>query len=244
VKAIGIIPSRYASTRFPGKPLVTIHGKTMIRLVYEQALKSKMLDEVVVATDDERIAKEVESFKGKVVMTGTHHGSGTERCLEAIEKLGNKWDVIVNIQGDEPFIHPEQIDKVVSCFSSKKDVQISTLACKMVDTRQLNNPSAVKIVTKLSGEALYFSRSAVPFCMKTEGKPWTEKHTYLEHVGLYAYRPDVLAKIVKLEQSPLEITESLEQLRWLEHGFSIYVELTDKEAALAIDTPEDLQKII
>jgi 3-deoxy-manno-octulosonate cytidylyltransferase (CMP-KDO synthetase) len=243
VKVIGIIPSRYASTRFPGKPLVTIHGKTMIRLVYEQAKQCKALDEVVVATDDERIVKEVESFKGKVVMTGTHHGSGTERCLEAIEKLGNKWDVVVNIQGDEPFIHPEQIDKVVGCFSNK-NVQISTLASKMVDPRQLNNPSAVKIVRKINGEALYFSRSPVPYCMKTEGKPWTEKHTYLEHIGLYAYRPEVLAKIVKLAPSPLELTEQLEQLRWVEHGFSIHVEITDKEAALAIDTPEDLKKIL
>jgi 3-deoxy-manno-octulosonate cytidylyltransferase (CMP-KDO synthetase) len=243
VKAIGIIPARYASTRFPGKPLVNIHGKTMIRHVYEQAKQSKGLSEVVVATDDERIVKEVESFKGKAVMTGTHHTSGTERCLEALEKFGGKWDVVVNIQGDEPFIHPEQIDKVVACFSNK-DVQISTLASIMVDPRQLNNPSAVKIVRNVKGEALYFSRSPVPFCMKTEGKPWTEKHNYIEHIGLYAYRPDVLEKIVKLAPSPLEITEQLEQLRWVENGFPIYVEITDKPAALAIDTPEDLQKIL
>lgn len=240
---IGIIPSRYGSSRFPGKPLAEIKGKTMIRRVYEQAKQSKVLGDVIVATDDERIIKEVHSFGGKVIMTGGHHKSGTDRCVEALEKSGNaKWDVVVNIQGDEPFIHPEQIDMVVKGFS-KKHVQISTLVRKIDEPRELQQASIVKVVRKTNGEALYFSRSPIPFIREDSGKPWTQKFEYMKHIGIYAYTVPVLKELVKLPPSSLEIAESLEQLRWLENGYSIHVEVTEKES-VAIDTPEDLQKIL
>jgi len=242
VKAIGIIPARYASTRFPGKPLVVIQGKTMIRRVYEQASKSTSLGAVVVATDDERIYKEVESFGGKVVMTSAHHKNGTERCVEALEKQGkDNWDVVVNIQGDEPFIHPEQIDKVVGCFMNKA-VQIATLARILDNEKDLHNPSIIKVVRKMNGEALYFSRSPIPFCRDAQGVDSVSRHTYLKHIGLYAFRTAVIEKLVSLPPSSLEIAESLEQLRWLENGYPIYVDLTQQES-LSIDTPEDLERI-
>lgn len=242
MNAIGIIPARYASTRFPGKPLVDIQGKSMIRRVYEQALQSKALNSVVVATDDERIFKEVESFGGEVVMTAGYHKNGTERCVEALEKANkNKWDVVVNIQGDEPFIHPEQINKVVDCFKNDS-VQIATLARFLNEEKELNNPSAIKVVRKANGEALYFSRSPIPYYRDAKGEEWVKKHQYLKHIGIYAFRSEVIKKIVKLSPSPLELAESLEQLRWMENGYPIFVDITDKEA-ISIDTPEDLQKI-
>jgi 3-deoxy-manno-octulosonate cytidylyltransferase (CMP-KDO synthetase) len=242
MKVIGIIPARYGSSRFPGKPLADIKGKTMIRRVYEQAKQCKALSEVIVATDDKRIMDEVKSFKGKAVMTSKTHPSGTDRCLEALTKIGGKWDAVVNIQGDEPFIHPEQIDKVVKCFS-KNDVDIATLVRKIEEPRELQQPSVVKVVRKANGEALYFSRSPIPFIRDDSGKPWTKKYEFMKHIGIYAYRPATLKKIVKLPPSSLEKAESLEQLRWLENGFSICVAVTDKESQ-AIDTPEDLQKIL
>jgi 3-deoxy-manno-octulosonate cytidylyltransferase (CMP-KDO synthetase) len=242
LNAIGIIPARYASTRFPGKPLVDIQGKTMIRRVYEQASKSS-LSSVVVATDDERIFKEVESFGGKVVMTATHHKNGTERCVEALQKQGKaNWDVVVNIQGDEPFIHPEQIDKVVACFK-KETVQIATLARNLNEEKELHSPSCIKVVRKTNGEALYFSRAPIPFYRDAKGTEWVSKHQYLKHIGIYAFRSTIIEKLVKLAPSPLELAESLEQLRWMENGYPIYVDMTDKEA-ISIDTPEDLQKIL
>ncbi|HTA83386.1 MAG TPA: 3-deoxy-manno-octulosonate cytidylyltransferase [Bacteroidia bacterium] len=242
MNAIGIIPARFASTRFPGKPLVDIQGKTMIRRVYEQAMQSKALTAVVVATDDERIYKEVESFGGKVVMTAAHHKNGTERCVEALEKsTQNQWDVVVNIQGDEPFIHPEQIDKVVACFKNDS-VQIATLARLLAEEKELNNPSTIKVVRKANGEALYFSRSAIPFYRDAKGEEWVKKHPYLKHIGIYAFRTEVIKKVVKLAPSALELAESLEQLRWMENGYPVFVDITDKEA-ISIDTPEDLQKI-
>jgi 3-deoxy-manno-octulosonate cytidylyltransferase (CMP-KDO synthetase) len=242
MKVLGIIPSRYGSSRFPGKPLADINGKTMIRRVYEQAKISRVLGDVVVATDDDRIAKEIKKFGGKVIMTGEHHRSGTDRCLEALEKVGGTWDVVVNIQGDEPFIHPEQIDKVVACFT-RKEVQISTLVRKIEEPRELQQASIVKVVRKTNGEALYFSRSAIPYFREDSGKPWTQKHEYMKHVGIYAYRVSVLKELVKLPPSSLEIAESLEQLRWLENGYTIHAEVTDKES-VSIDTPEDLQRIL
>ena len=242
MNAIGIIPARFASTRFPGKPLIDIQGKTMIRRVYEQASKSTSLGSVVVATDDERIFKEVESFGGKVIMTSAHHKNGTERCVEALEKLGKaNWDVVVNVQGDEPFIHPEQIDKVVGCFLNNA-VQISTLARILSSEKELHNPSIIKVVRKYNGEALYFSRSPIPFCRDANGVDWISKHTYLKHIGLYAFRTPIIEKLVSLPPSTLELAESLEQLRWLENGYPIYVDLT-KQESVSIDTPEDLQKI-
>lgn len=242
MNALGIIPARYASTRFPGKPLVNIQGKTMIRRVYEQASKSSSLGGVVVATDDDRIFKEVESFGGKAVMTSIHHKNGTERCVEALEKQGKaNWDVVVNIQGDEPFIHPEQIDKVVGCFMNNA-VQIATLARFLTNEKDLHNHSIIKVVRKNSGEALYFSRSPIPYCRDANGDNWVSKHNYLKHIGLYAFRTQVIEKLVALPPSTLELAESLEQLRWLENGYPIYVTLTDQES-ISIDTPEDLQKI-
>jgi 3-deoxy-manno-octulosonate cytidylyltransferase (CMP-KDO synthetase) len=243
MKIIGIIPARYGSSRFPGKPLADIKGKTMIRRVYEQAKLSPVLGDLIVATDDDRIMKEVKSFGGKGIMTGAHHKSGTDRCLEALEKVGaDKWDVVVNIQGDEPFIHPEQIDTVAKCFD-RKEVQISTLVAKIDEPRELQQASIVKVVRKTNGEALFFSRSAIPFIREDGGKPWTSKFDYMKHIGIYAYRVNVLKEIVKLAPSSLELAESLEQLRWLENGYTINVEVTSKESH-AIDTPEDLQRIL
>jgi 3-deoxy-manno-octulosonate cytidylyltransferase (CMP-KDO synthetase) len=248
MKAIGIIPARYGSSRFPGKPLADINGKTMIRRVYEQALLSKSLASVVVATDDERIANEVNRIGGKFMLTRSEHKTGTERCLEALEKMedaktGSVYDIVVNIQGDEPFIHPDQIDKVVSCFLHAPQVQIATLVHKIEEPRELQQPSTVKVVRNASGEALYFSRSPIPYFRGNTDKPWTQKHDYLKHIGIYAFRTSVLKALVKLPPSPLEMAESLEQLRWLENGYSIHTELTDKET-FSIDTPEDLQKIV
>ncbi len=242
MKIIGIIPARYASTRFPGKPLADIKGKTMIRRVYEQSRLSKVLDELVVATDDDRIMHEVKNFGGKAIMTGIHHKSGTDRCFEALEKLGNKWDVVVNIQGDEPFIDPVQIDEVVKGFSNK-EVQISTLVRKIEEPRELQQASIVKVIKNKQNKAIYFSRSAIPFYREDGGKPWTQKFDYMKHIGIYAYRAHVLKELVNLTPSPLELAESLEQLRWLENGYKINVEVTHKES-MAIDTPEDLEKIL
>ncbi len=243
MKVVGIIPSRYASTRFPGKPLVDIKGKTMIRRVYEQAKLSHALSAVFVATDDQRIVDEVEGFGGNVIMTSPFHPSGTDRCFEALEKVGkDKYDVVVNIQGDEPFIHPEQINKVVKSFENKQ-VQISTLAHKLTDSKDLHNPSLVKIVRKENGEALYFSRSPIPFIREAKPEAWTELYPYLKHIGIYAYRSDILQQIVKLPASSLEKAESLEQLRWLENGYSVMVEITDKEC-FPVDTPQDLKLFI
>ena len=242
MKSVGIIPSRYASTRFPGKPLADINGKTMIRRVYEQAKLSHSLSAIFVATDDQRIMNEVESFGGNVIMTSPNHPSGTDRCFEALEKIGKeKYDVVVNIQGDEPFIHAEQINKVVKSFDNK-EVQISTLAHKISDRRDLVNPSLVKIARKTNGEALYFSRSPIPFIREARTEDWTTYFSFLKHIGIYAYRSRVLEEIVKLPPSSLEKAESLEQLRWLENGYNIMVEITHHES-FPIDTPEDLRKI-
>jgi 3-deoxy-manno-octulosonate cytidylyltransferase (CMP-KDO synthetase) len=234
MKIVGIIPARYASTRFPGKPLVDIGCKPMIRRVYEQAKQAKSLAGVIVATDDERIYNTVLSFGGKAMMTSSGHVNGTERCAEAAAKLDA--DVIVNIQGDEPFIHPEQIDLAAKCFE-KPDTQIATLIKQHVLNSELQNPSRVKVVVNSKMQALYFSRSIIPYQRNTDTNT-----TYFKHIGLYAYRADVLAKIVKLNPSPLEIAESLEQLRWLENGYTIQCAETPHES-LSIDTPEDLRLV-
>lgn len=243
MKAIGIIPARYASTRFPGKPLVDIKGKTMIRRVYEQAQQSHALSGVFIATDDQRIVDEADSFGGNVIMTSAHHPSGTDRCFEALEKLGkDKYNIVVNIQGDEPFIHPGQINKVVKCFENK-EVQISTLAHKISNSEDICNPSIVKIARNIHGQALYFSRSSIPFIRESKGADWTTLYPFLKHIGIYAYRSDVLEQLVKLPASSLEKAESLEQLRWLENGYSIKVEITEQES-FPVDTPEDLKRFM
>ncbi len=238
----GIIPARYASTRFPGKPLVLIGNKSMIRRVYEQA--SKSLDLVYVATDDLRIFDAVKDFGGKVVMTDPSHMSGTDRCEEAINNIlaetGIKVDVVINIQGDEPFIRPEQIDLLKNCFSDP-DVGIATLVRKTEPGEDIFNPNQPKVVIGSNGDALYFSRAAIPYLRDDLKEEWSFKHTYYKHIGLYAYSSEVLKKITKLSRSPLEITESLEQNRWIENGYRIRTAVTIWES-FGIDTPEDLEK--
>ena len=235
MKIAGIIPARFASTRFPGKPLVNIGGKTMIHRVYEQASKANTLSEVIVATDDERIYKEVDRFGGKVLMTAKHHQNGTERCAEVAEQLDA--DVIINIQGDEPFIQPEQINLLASVFTAGTGIpDIATLIKEHLLDEELHNPSRIKVVINKYLDALYFSRSIIPFLRET-----TKAHaaTYYKHIGIYAFRKVVLADLVKLPPSHLELAESLEQLRWLENGYRIKCAITTLES-VSVDTPEDL----
>ncbi|MFV0467597.1 MAG: 3-deoxy-manno-octulosonate cytidylyltransferase [Dysgonomonas sp.] len=243
MKFIGIIPARYASTRFPGKPLADMDGKSMIQRVYEQACKA--LDEVWVATDDECILTAVEAFGGKAVLTSSAHRSGTDRCEEAFLKLGKDFDVIINIQGDEPFIKPEQIETLKDCFKNE-NTEIATLvkAFRKEDGFEaLFNPNSPKVVINKNDEAIYFSRSIVPYIRDAHHLSWMDKYTFYKHIGMYAYRADVLALITKLPQSSLEIAESLEQLRWIENGFRIKIGYTTIETQ-GIDTPEDLNKAL
>ncbi len=240
MKVLGIIPSRYESTRFPGKSLIDIMGKTMIQRVYEQAKKSKKLNDLVVATDDQRIFEEVNSFGGSVIITGKHHKNGTERCLEVAESLQAQF--VVNIQGDEPFIQPEQIDKLCSIISSNTD--LATLVKRIKDPSDLGNPNLVKVVKSIDDHALYFSRSPIPFDRSMNKEPTLlSKKIYWKHIGIYAYRTEVLSQIVKLKESALEKMESLEQLRWLENGYKIKTAETHFES-MGIDTPEDLDHLI
>ncbi|MGI6338084.1 MAG: 3-deoxy-manno-octulosonate cytidylyltransferase [Bacteroidales bacterium] len=239
----GIIPARYASVRFPGKPLVMIGGKSMIQRVYEQACKS--LENIFVATDDERIYNAVLNFGGKALMTSPDHKSGTDRCAEAAMIIsgekGNKTDVIVNIQGDEPFIRPEQINLLLSCFNDNS-VEIATLVRKVRTGEDIFNPNHPKVVIAVNGDAIYFSRSVIPYVRDSEPTTWSGNHNYYKHIGLYAYRIDTLMKITALPQSPLEKAESLEQNRWLENGFRIRTAVTEWESN-CIDTPEDLANV-
>ncbi len=233
MKILGIIPSRFASTRLPGKPLIDIGGMTMIRRVYEQAKKASTLTAVIVATDDPRIFDEVISFGGQAVMTGTQHQNGTERCAEAL--IGTGADVVINIQGDEPFIHPEQIDTIAALFQDTK-CEIATLIKECKDHALLQKPSIIKAVVNKDMEALYFSRSVIPYQRNTDTAA-----TYYQHIGIYGYRADILREIVKLKPSPLEISESLEQLRWLENGYTIQTAITTHES-ISIDVQEDLDR--
>lgn len=241
MKIIGIIPARYASTRFPAKPLVDIGGRSMIQRVYEQAKGSKLLQEVVVATEDSRIEQHVRLFGGNVVMTGEAHQSGTDRCFEAISAFCPTADVVINIQGDEPFIRPEQIDLVASCFNSA-DVEIATLVKKINSYEDLFNPNIPKVVLNNDNEAILFSRQPIPHIRGKAQSEWLASYTFYKHIGIYAYRTDILAKITALKQSSLELAEALEQLRWIENGYKIKVETTDFES-VAVDTPEDLKKL-
>ena len=233
-----IIPARYASTRFPGKPLAVLGGKTVIQRVYEQV--SSVLSEVYVATDDERILTCVESFGGKAVMTRTDHQSGTDRIQEAVEKTATQADVIINVQGDEPFIQPSQIQTLMRLFDDAT-TQIGTLGKYFENIEAVENPNSPKIVTDNRGFALYFSRSVIPYIRGKAQQDWFGEYSFLKHLGVYAYRREVLAEVTKLPQSPLEKAESLEQLRWLQNGYRIRVGLTDVET-VGIDTPEDLQR--
>jgi len=239
MKFIAVIPARFASTRFPGKPLAVLGGKCVIERVYEQAVDA--LGDACVATDDERIMQVVEAFGGRAVMTSATHRSGTDRIEEAAEKLGTDADVVVNIQGDEPFIHRSQIETVCRCFDDDR-TQIATLGKPFSDDiKAIDNPNSPKIVIDRRGYAMYFSRSVIPFVRGKERAEWPASHRFLKHIGLYAYRREVLAEITRLEQSPLELAESLEQLRWLENGYRIKVGLTNEET-VGIDTPADLAR--
>lgn len=243
MKFIAIIPARYASTRFPGKPLADMGGKPMIQRVYEQVKRA--VHDVWVATDDSRIFQIVQSFGGKAVMTSTEHRSGTDRIQEAYSKIGEDFDVVINVQGDEPFIRPEQIESLKECFDSK-DVELATLVkpFKKEDGFDiLFNPNSPKVVINKKNEAIYFSRSIVPYIRDSHPTEWLDKHIFYKHIGMYAYRVDVLKEITQLPQSSLEKAESLEQLRWIENGYHIRVGYTDLET-IGIDTPEDMERAI
>lgn len=241
IKTIGIIPARYASSRFPGKPLADIAGKSMIRRVYEQASLSRSLDKVVVATDDNRIFDHVQSFGGNVLMTSDAHQSGTDRCAEVVAAR-TEFDYAVNIQGDEPFINPDQIDLLVACLA-RTGVQIATLIKKIITQEELFNTNAPKVVVDANGQALYFSRQAIPFQRGAAPEDWLQNSSYFKHIGIYGYRAEVLTQLTKLPVSPLERAEMLEQLRWLENGYSIQTAETMYET-FGIDTPGDVEKVL
>ena len=238
MKFIGIIPARYASTRFPGKPLALLGGKPVIQHVYEKV--AAVLEAAYVATDDESIYDVVKSFGGQVVMTRTDHKSGTDRIEEAIEKIGGEWDVVVNVQGDEPFVAKSQLDTICHCFDDPT-TQIATLGKPFERMEAVQNPNSPKIVVDNMGFAMYFSRSVIPYLRGKEMSSWLTHYPFLKHLGIYAYRKDVLHQVTQLPQSSLEIAESLEQLRWLQNGFKIKVGTTDVET-VGIDTPQDLER--
>lgn len=243
VSFVGLIPARYASTRFPGKPIADIGGKPMIQRVHERV--SEALGACAVATDDVRIADVVMGFGGRVIMTSTCHKSGTDRLAEAVSKMeaedGRTYDVVVNIQGDEPFIRPEQVRLLSSAFADP-EVKIATLVKKADNEHDLFNPNKPKVVMSAEGNALYFSRAPIPYLRGVPEHDWLSQHTYWNHIGLYAYRTNVLHKLTKLPQGDLEKCESLEQLRWLENGYAIRALVTELES-LSIDTPEDLEEL-
>jgi 3-deoxy-manno-octulosonate cytidylyltransferase (CMP-KDO synthetase) len=238
---LGIIPARYASTRFPGKPLIDINGKSMIQRVYEQACSSASLDKVVIATDDERIIAEIKRFGGEYALTRADHQSGTDRCAEVALNLTG-FDVIINIQGDEPYIDPIQIDLLSSCFEDSQ-VKLATLVKKIHTEEELFNQNIPKVILNATQEAVYFSRQTIPFLRNTAPQDWVKAFQFYKHIGIYGYTTETLLKITQLKPSSLEIAESLEQLRWLENGYKIQTKVTDLET-IAVDTPEDLEKII
>jgi 3-deoxy-manno-octulosonate cytidylyltransferase (CMP-KDO synthetase) len=241
LRFIAIIPARYASTRFPAKPLALLGGKPVIQRVYEQV--TGVISSAVVATDDERIAEVVKSFGGQVVMTSPNHKSGTDRCWEAYQKLGEEYDVVINVQGDEPFIAHSQLKAIMECFEDE-NTDIATLVKPFVESdglAALENPNSPKGVLDSESRAIYFSRSVIPYLRGVEPEQWLSSHTFYKHIGMYAFRSDVLGKITSLPQSTLELAESLEQLRWLENGYKIGVGISDVET-VGIDTPEDLQR--
>ncbi len=238
MKIIGIIPSRYASTRFPGKPLIEILGKTMVQRVYEQAKKAACLDEVVVATDDERILLHVQKFGGRAILTSKNHQSGTDRCAEVLSKITG-YDVAINIQGDEPFIDPRQITLLCSCFEDQ-ETTIATLVKKIISTEELANVNTPKVILNLLNEAIYFSRAPIPYFRDAAEPDLLIAHMYYKHIGIYGYRSHTLQAITKLPVSSLEKAEALEQLRWIENGYRIKTAITEVDTH-AIDTPNDLK---
>ena len=241
MKYLALIPARYASTRFPAKPLAILGEKTIIQHVYERV--SSVFEHAYVVTDDERIETCVLAFGGRCIMTGTHHKSGTDRCYEALEKLGADYDVVVNVQGDEPFIATSQLETIKACFADAQ-TQIATLVKPFLPAdgiEALENPNSPKVVLDNNNYAIYFSRSVIPYLRGVEKSEWLETHTFYKHIGLYAYRSQVLKEITSMPLGELEQAESLEQLRWLQAGFRIKVGTTDVET-IGIDTPEDLER--
>lgn len=238
----GIIPARYASSRFPGKPLVLIGNKPMIQRVYDQARQS--LEMIYVATDDRRIFEAVSEFGGKAIMTSPDHLSGTDRCAEAVDKIdaetGRRTDIVINIQGDEPFIRPEQITLLMKCFTDES-VELATLVRKVDPGEDIFNPNQPKVILDSKNNAIYFSRTAIPYIVVTEKTDWSKNHAFYKHIGLYAYRTETLKKITLLPRSLLEISESLEQNRWIENGYRIRTALSEWES-ISIDTPDDLER--
>ena len=241
MKSLVIIPARYASTRFPAKPLALLGGKPIIEHVDRQA--SKAVEDVVVATDDERIMSVVEGFGGRAVMTSTEHQSGTDRCFEALQKVGGEYDIVIHVQGDEPFIQPEQIISLIECFNDPAtDIATMVKPFAVEDgIEALENPNSPKVVLSRTMKAIYFSRSVIPYMRGVEREEWLKNHTYYKHLGIYAFRSKVLAEVTALPQSSLELSEKLEQLRWLENGYVIGVATTNIET-IGIDTPEDLAR--
>ncbi|MBL7826668.1 MAG: 3-deoxy-manno-octulosonate cytidylyltransferase [Saprospiraceae bacterium] len=238
---VAIIPARFGSTRFPGKPLVMIQGKTMIQRVYEQVCQARLVDTVVIATDDERIFQHATNFGAPVLMTRAEHPSGTDRCAEAASNFQNA-RYIVNVQGDEPFIQPEQIDLLVRTLQNKPEFGVATLAKQLMDREALFNPNVVKVVFSEQNGALYFSRHPIPFVRNHPTETWISTQPFFKHIGLYGFRADLIQRLAALEPSPLERAESLEQLRWLENGFRIAVAITEYET-IGIDSPDDLLKL-
>ena len=241
MKCLVIIPARYASTRFPAKPLAKLGGQLIVERVYRQV--EKAVSDVVIATDDSRIASAVEAFGGRVVMTSTEHRSGTDRCYEALQKVGGNYDIVINVQGDEPFIDPEQIKSLIACFDNP-DTEIATLVKPFsaedgIDA--LQNPNSPKVVVSKDMRALYFSRAVIPYLRGIEPEEWLQHHTFYKHIGIYAFRSKTLGEVTSLPQSSLEVGEKLEQLRWLENGYRIGVGITTIET-IGIDTPEDLAR--
>jgi len=245
MNSIGIIPARMNSTRFPGKPLVVIEGKSMIRRVYERTVLCHDLAKVVVATDHKSIFDHVLDFGGEAVMTASSHNTGTERCAEALEMIHARdnieYNLVINIQGDEPYLHPEQISEVVRCFSDPS-VPIATLVREIADPEDINDPNVVKVVFDENHQVLYFSRQAIPYIRQKTSGASVSGVRFFEHVGIYGFRGDILSRLVQLPESPLEQAESLEQLRWLQHGFQIFVRETNYQS-ISIDSPADLRKI-
>lgn len=241
MKIIGIIPARYESSRFPGKALADISGKPMIQRVYERSSGAESIDNLMVATDHQEIFDKVKGFGGNVVMTGKHHKNGTERCLEALENESEEYNYVINIQGDEPFIDPEQINLVASLLNG--ETEIASLCKKITNTKDLFNYNINKVIKNLNGEAIYFSRSALPYLRNVKEEEWVKHHDYYKHIGIYAYRSDILKEIVNLEPSKLEKAESLEQLRWIENGYTIKLAETEIDS-IGVDTPEDIERLV
>lgn len=241
MKILGIIPARFASTRLPGKPLVNLAGKTMIRRVYEQALKANLINHLVVATDDERIVNEVESFGGNVILTSSQHQSGTDRCAEVVQNIPG-YDVVINLQGDEPLINPAQINLLASCFNNPS-TSIATLVKKIETYTELHNFGTPKVVLNQDLEAIYFSRQALPHLRDIPVNIWLDQHTFYKHIGIYGFLTSTLLSISNLPTSPLEKMEMLEQLRWIENGYKIKVAITEFES-ISVDSPEDVAEVL